>query len=61
MQTVFTKKVRHKEEKQRERKREARDCVVTGVGSHLNVEAETSVLVRSHLDQDQIIVRDDTI
>ena len=32
-----------------------------GIISHLDVEAESSVFVWSHLDQDQIIMRDDSI
>lgn len=29
--------------------------------SYLDIEAKTSVFIRSHLDQDQIIVRDNAI
>ncbi len=36
-------------------------CVPTSTSSHLDIEAETSVFVRSHLDQDQIIMWDNSI
>lgn len=36
-------------------------CVPFSVNSNLDIEAKTSVFVRSHLDQDQIIMRDSSI